>query len=458
MTSNNTGADLDRHPKVELRPLATLTPARRNARTHSDKQIEQIAGSIRQFGFTNPILVDDAGAIVAGHGRAEAARLLKIAEVPVIRLSHLGPEELRAYALADNKVAENAGWDPEILKIEFAELSAIELDFDLEITGFSTTEIDLTIGDGDADPEDDDNLDDLLPTGRCWIEQGDCWQLGEHRLLCGDARSAQSYQTLMGDEKARMVFSDPPYNVRVDGHVGGLGAVKHDEFAMASGEMSRSEFTAFLEEVFVLEAQFSMNGAIHFQCMDWRHMGEMLEAGEAAYSGLQNMCVWVKDNAGMGSFFRSQHELVFVWKVGTDPHLNTVELGKNGRYRTNVWSYRGASKTGANSDLAMHPTVKPVPMIMDAIKDTSKRGEIVLDAFGGSGSTLIAAEKTKRRARLIELEPKYCEVTIRRWEKLTGCKAVLASTGRTFVETCASREANYEFDVEMGFAEEEEIA
>ena len=456
MTNDKTGAGGGRHPKVELRPLATLKPARRNARTHSDKQIEQIAASIRQFGFTNPLLVDDEDRIVAGHGRLEAARRIGIAEVPVIQLSHLGPDELRAYALADNKVAENAGWDPEILRIEFAELSAIELDFDLEITGFSTTEIDLTIGDGDDGPQDEDNPDDLLPAGRCWIGQGDLWQLGDHRLLCGDARSPESYRTLMEDEKARMVFSDPPYNVRVDGHVGGLGSVKHDEFAMASGEMSRGEFTGFLEEVFVLEAQVSLNGAIHFQCMDWRHMGEMLEAGEAVYSELKNMCVWVKDNAGMGSFFRSQHELVFVWKVGTEAHLNTVELGKNGRYRTNVWSYRGASKTGSNSDLAMHPTVKPVPMIMDAIKDTSKRGEIVLDAFGGSGSTLIAAEKTKRRARLIELEPKYCEVTIRRWEKLTGSEAILVSTGRSFAETCASREANHAFDLEMGFVEEEE--
>ena len=432
MTSNITGAGKDRHPKVELRPLAALKSAHRTARTHSDRQIEQIAASIRQFGFTNPVLVDDADRIVAGHGRVEAARRLEIPEVPVIRLAHLTPEELRAYALADNKLAANAGWDPEILRIEFAELSALELDFDLEITGFSTTEIDLTIGDGDDASADEENLDDLLPAGRCWIQADDLWLLGEHRLLCGDARSSASYRALMGDQLARMAFSDPPYNVRIDGHVGGLGAVKHDEFAMASGEMSRGEFVAFLEEVFINEAQVSKNGAIHFQCMDWRHMGEMLEAGEAAYSELKNMCVWVKDNAGMGSFYRSQHELVFVWKVGAEPHLNTVELGKNGRYRTNVWSYPGASKTGVNSDLAMHPTVKPVPMIMDAIKDTSRRGEIVLDAFGGSGSTLIAAEKTKRMARLIELEPKYCEVTIRRWEKLTGSEAILASNGATF--------------------------
>ncbi|WP_374406258.1 site-specific DNA-methyltransferase [Pelagerythrobacter sp.] len=455
MTDSVAGDGRDRHPKVEMRPLSALKPARRNARTHSDRQIEQITASIGQFGFTNPVLVDDDDRIVAGHGRVEAARRIGLTELPVIRLAHLSPEELRAYALADNKLAANAGWDPEILRIEFSELAELDLDFDLEITGFSTTEIDLSIGDGEDDPEDGEDLDGLLPAGRCWIETGDLWLLGEHRLLCGDARASSSYRALMAGELARMAFSDPPYNVRIDGHVGGLGATKHDEFAMASGEMSPREFAGFLEEVFINEAQVSMNGAIHFQCMDWRHMREMLEAGEAVYSGLQNLCVWAKDNAGMGSFYRSQHELVFVWKVGTEPHLNTVELGKNGRYRTNVWNYRGASKTGAKADLAMHPTVKPVPMIMDAIKDTSKRGEIVLDAFGGSGSTLIAAEKTGRRARLIELEPKYCEVTIRRWEKLTGREAILASTGATFAEVCERRAANHAFDVDMGFVEEE---
>lgn len=458
MTDSIAGDGKSRHPKVELRALASLRPAHRNARTHSDRQIAQIKASFERFGVTHPILINDEGEIVAGHGRVEAARQLGMTELPVIRLSHLSPEELRAYALADNKIAANAGWDPEILQIEFAELSTLDLDFDLEITGFSTTEIDLAIGDGDDEPADEDNLDQLLPAGQCWIRPGDLWLLGEHRLMCGDARASASYRALMAGELARMVFSDPPYNVKIDGHVGGLGGVKHDEFAMASGEMSPREFTDFLEEVFVNEAQVSINGAIHFQCMDWRHMGEMLEAGEAVYSGLQNLCVWAKDNAGMGSFYRSQHELVFVWKVGTEPHLNTVELGKNGRYRTNVWNYRGASKTGAKSELAMHPTVKPVPMIMDAIKDASKRGEIVLDAFGGSGSTLIAAEKTGRRARLIELEPKYCEVTIRRWEKLTGRQAVLEATGATFFDTCASRQASHAFDLELDAATEGENA
>jgi len=237
-----------------------------------------------------------------------------------------------------------------------------------------------------------------------------------------------------------MVFSDPPYNVPVDGHVGGLGKVHHEEFAMASGEMSQEEFTAFLRTVFEHEAAFSIDGAIHYQCMDWRHMREMLDAGEAAYDRLVNMCVWSKDNGGMGSFYRSRHELVFVWKAGAAPYLNTVELGRNGRYRTNVWEYRGATKTGGKAELAMHPTVKPAAMIIDAIKDTSKRSEIVLDPFGGSGSTLIAAEKAKRRARLIEIEPKYCAVTIRRWQELTGRKALLVSTGEAFADVQARRQ------------------
>ncbi|CAD7337974.1 site-specific DNA-methyltransferase [Sphingomonadales bacterium 56] len=247
-----------------------------------------------------------------------------------------------------------------------------------------------------------------------------------------------------GRARARLVFSDPPFNVKINGHVGGLGKTKHAEFAMATGEMSKAEFTGFLETAFRNAADVSMDGAIHYQCMDWRHVEEMMKAGSAVYSELKNICIWSKDNAGMGSFYRSQHELVFVWKVGSAPHLNTVELGKNGRYRTNIWNYRGATKTGADAELAMHPTVKPVPMIMDAIRDTSKTGDIVLDPFGGSGSTLIAAEKTKRLGRLVEYEPGYCEVTIRRWQTLTRKPPVLEATGESFNEVSARRVATME--------------
>jgi DNA modification methylase len=437
------GDGLARSLNVELRPVGSLKPAKRNARTHSDKQIEQIAASIDQFGFVNPIIVDDEGRIVAGHGRHAAAKLIGLEDVPVIAIHDLTEADFRAYALADNKIAQNAGWDPEILTIEFEELQAGALEFDLEITGFSTTEIDIILDfrPDEAKLEEAPVLDRRATPA---VQQGDLWFLDDHRLLCGDSRLADSFTLLMDDDRARMVFSDPPFNVKIDGHVGGLGKTKHGEFAMATGEMSSAEFTGFLETAFRHAADVSVDGAIHYQCMDWRHIEEMMKAGRAVYSDFKMLCIWAKDNGGMGSFYRSQHELVFVWKVGTAPHLNTVELGRNGRYRTNVWNYRGATKTGADAELAMHPTVKPVTMIMDAIKDTSKRGEIVLDPFGGSGSTLIAAEKTKRRARLIEFEPKYCEVTIRRWQELTGKRAVLASTGETFSDAHARRHEEME--------------
>ncbi len=426
-------------PHIHMQPLADLKPAKRNARTHSRKQIAQIAASISQFGFTNPVLTDNEGRIVAGHGRVEAARSLGLTAVPTLPLSHLSQADLRAYALADNRLAEKSGWDEDLLKIELAELEPL-LSFDLEITGFSTGEIDVLL---DGTSAEELRLNDTPEKKRvtATVQRGDLWRLGEHRLLCGDARESADFARLMGEDRARMVFSDPPYNVPINGFVGGLGKVKHREFAMASGEMSPEQFTAFLQAAFRNAAAVSVDGALHYQCMDWRHIEEMMAAGRSVYSGLMNLCVWAKDQAGMGTFYRSQHELVFVWKVGEAPHTNNVELGKNGRYRTNVWNCRSARKTGRGSELELHPTVKPAPLIIDAIKDSSKRGEIVLDCFGGSGSTLIAAEKSRRKARLIEYEPTYCEATIRRWEKLTGREAVLEETGETFAEASARRDA-----------------
>jgi DNA modification methylase len=429
--------------KVELRSTYTFKPAKRNARTHGDKQIEQIAASLKQFGFLVPVLVNEEGRIVAGHGRVEAAKRLGLEEVPVIPVAHLTEDELRAYALADNKLAANAGWDDDILRVELKELQSLDLAFDIEITGFGTTEIDVLI-DGKRSKAEGDLIPTLDPRSVPAVVEGNIWLLGGHRLICGNSLEPGTFHALMQDERARMVFSDPPYNVAIDGHVCGLGATRHAEFQMASGEMSRAQFTRFLKTVFANAIEVSIDGAIHYQCMDWRHIGEMLEAGEAVYSELKNVCVWAKDNGGMGTFYRSRHELVFVWKSGCEPHLNTVELGRNGRYRTNVWEYPAATKTGEDADLKMHPTVKPVPMIIDAIKDTSKRGEIVLDPFGGSGSTLIAAEKAKRRARLIELEPGYCEVTIRRWQDLTGEEAVLEATGESFSSVAQRRAEDLE--------------
>jgi len=425
-------------PVVRMKPPGELKPARRNARSHSQKQIAQLAASIRQFGFTNPVLTDDAGRIVAGHGRVEAAKLLGLAVVPTLPLSHLSELDVRAYALADNRLAEKSGWDGELLRLELGELEEI-VPFDLELTGFSTGEIDVLLD----PPTKEERLSETPEPKRATagVGRGDLWLLGEHRLLCGDAREPADFAKLMGEERARMVFSDPPYNVPIDGFVGGLGGVKHQEFAMASGEMSPQQFTDFLATAFRNAAEVSLDGAVHYQCMDWRHIEEMMAAGRQVYSGLLNLCVWSKDSAGMGSFYRSQHELVFVWKVGEGAHLNTVELGANGRYRTNVWNCRGVRKTGGRSELELHPTVKPVPLILDAIKDASKRGDVVLDCFGGSGSTLIAAERGKRKARLIEYEPKYCEVTIWRWEKQTGKKAILAETGETYAEVQARRNA-----------------
>jgi len=431
--------DYSNAPVVVMRPPGELKPASRNARTHSQRQIAQIAASIREFGFTQPVLTDDEGRIVAGHGRVEAAKSLGMAAVPTLPLSHLSPDQLRAYALADNKLALNSGWDEDLLKLELAELDAV-VSFDLEVTGFSTGEIDVML---DPPATKASRLDEAPEKRKATaaVERGDLWNLGAHRLLCGDAREPADFERLMQGEKARMVFSDPPYNVPIDGFVGGPGKVKHAEFAMASGEMSPEQFTDFLAVAFTNAAAVSVDGAVHYQCMDWRHVEEMMAAGRQAYSDLLNLCVWAKDQAGMGTFYRSQHELVFVWKVGAAPHTNNVELGKHGRYRSNVWNERSVRKTGAASELSLHPTVKPATLIIDAIKDASKRGEIVLDCFGGSGSTLIAAEKARRRARLIEYEPTYCEVTIGRWETLTGKAAVLEATGETFAEVRARRTA-----------------
>jgi DNA modification methylase len=426
--------------KIVYRSIDDLNPYKGNARTHSPKQISQIAASIGQFGFTNPVLLDGRRQIVAGHGRVSAARLIGMKEVPTIELGHLSEAERRAYVIADNRLAELAGWDREILAIELQALTELDLDFDLEITGFETAELDLLLDTAEAsslDPADESPDPD---PGPAVTELADVWELGAHRLVCGDAREASAYAALMGDEQARCVFTDPPYNVRIDGHVCGSGTVRHREFAMASGEMDEATFTRFLETALGAMAKVSADGSIHFVCMDWLHMGELQMAGRQIYSELKNLVIWNKTNGGMGSFYRSQHELVFVYKVGAAPHTNTFGLGATGRYRTNVWEYPGVNSFGrGQKDLEMHPTVKPVALVADAIKDVTRRGEIVLDGFGGSGTTLIAAERVSRIARLIEFDPHYCDVICRRFEALTGEAALLAATGEAFAEVMARR-------------------
>lgn len=401
---------------LEYLPVTTLRPYPKNARTHSKKQIRQIADSITRFGFTNPILIDGENTILAGHGRVEAAKLLSWQEVPCIRLEHMTPQQKRAYILADNKLALNAGWDDDLLAAELKEL-LLQDDFTIDVTGFSIAEVDHII-ESSAKEESGDPREDLLPDSapsRC--KPGDIWQLGKHRLICGNALDPEVIAALMDGTKAQMIFTDPPYNVPIDGHVCGTGSIKHREFAMASGEMTEQQFAQFLVTAFANMAAHSMDGSIHFICMDWRHMQEMLTAGKV-YTELKNLIVWAKDNGGMGTFYRSRHELIFAFKHGLASHINSFELGQNGRYRTNVWEYRGSNSlhTGRMEELALHPTVKPVQMIADAIKDVSRRGDIVLDPFGGSGSTLIAAHKTGRRGFLCEIDPIYCDRILQRWE------------------------------------------
>lgn len=433
---------LIKHMEIKLQRLDALTPATRNARTHSKKQIRQIAASIEEFGFTNPVLVDGTGGIIAGHGRIEAARLLKMESVPTLCLADLTKEQIRACIIADNRLAELAGWDREILAIELQELLTIDLDFDITLTGFETPEIDILIGELNADRSGDPE-EDIPPvdTGPAVTQAGDIWQIGKHRLICGDATDANVHAALLENDRAQLVFTDPPYNVPVDGHVCGLGKVRHREFAMAAGEMDEEGFTAFLGTIFRNLARFSQDGAVQFICMDWRHIGEMNAAGKMAYSSLMNICVWAKTNGGMGSLYRSQHELVFVFKAGTGKHINNVELGKHGRNRTNLWSYAGINSFGAtrDADLALHPTVKPVALVADALLDCSKRNGIVLDAFAGSGTTLIAANKTGRRGYGIELDPRYCDVIVKRLSEAAGVPAIHQATGRTFADIAADR-------------------
>jgi len=426
---------------IEHLAPTSLRPWPGNARTHSKRQVKQLAGSIRVFGFTSPVLIDERGTILAGHGRVLAAMELGLESIPSIRLSGLSEAQKRAYVLADNKLALNAGWDEELLAQELQGLLQADLGFDLSVTGFSIPEVDSLV-EGLALQEPGDPAEDRQPPplgGPPKSRLGDLWQLGPHRLVCGDATDPDTYARLMGGAAATAVFTDPPYNVRIDGHVGGSGKTKHREFAMASGEMSPEQFVEFLRKVFLLLIANSQDGSIHYICMDWRHMREMLDAG-SAYTELKNLCVWAKDNGGMGTFYRSRHELIFVYKNGTGPHINTFELGQHGRYRTNVWEYRGVNtlKTGRMDELSLHPTVKPVGMIADAIKDVSKRGDIILDVFGGSGSTLIAAHKTGRRGYLIELDPMYVDTIIRRWQVYAKDDAILIETGQTFDEVSAS--------------------
>jgi DNA modification methylase len=445
--SAGSGEGASRRLAIEYAAVASLKLDPKNPRLHTRRQIHQIARSIRAFGFNVPVLVDAELNVIAGHGRVLACLELGWTKVPTIRLEHLSEAQKRAFMIADNRLTETSVWDDVLLAKQLKELSILDLDFDLEATGFTMGEIDLRIENVGNPPDDGDDPADTLPPASTLAitRMGDLWELDRHRVCCGSALDPQVYTHLMGRERAAMVFTDPPYNVRIDGHASGLGAVRHRDFVMASGEMDTTEFTDFLSRSFRLLARHSADGAIHFVFMDWRHIGEINAAGKEVYSELKNVCVWTKRSAGMGSFYRSQHELVFVFRHGRGPHRNNVQLGQFGRHRTNVWNYPGPSCFGRGTEegnlAALHPTVKPVQMVADAILDCSARGEVVLDGFLGSGTTVIAAERTGRRCFGIEIDPLYVDCAVRRWQVYTGAKARHVETGRDFNDLAGEREA-----------------
>jgi DNA modification methylase len=423
------------HPKntqhviaVVYRHLAELSPDPQNPRTHKDRQINALARSIKALGFNMPLAVDATGKILCGHARYLAAQKLGMSEVPVIRLDHLSKEQAKAFMLADNKLSEMSDWNKG--------LSAVDLTFDIEATGFSVGEIDLIL---DLDPQSSDGADRVpeITAGPPITQLGDLWLMGEHRLLCGNAQAAPSYEILMAGKLAAMIITDAPFNVKIQGHVGGKGAIKHREFEMASGEMSSPQFTQFLKTAFEHLVAHSKPGSIHMTFMDWRHLPEILAAGLEVYTSFLNLCVWVKNQAGMGSLYRSQHELCLIFKNGKESHQNNVQLGRFGRYRTNVWQYGGIQTMRSSEEgdlLAMHPTVKPIKMIADAILDCSKRRDIILDPFIGSGTAILACERTGRHCYGMELDPVYVDTAIVRWQNLTGEDAIHAVTGLTFTQ------------------------
>jgi DNA modification methylase len=407
----------DHQLQISYRAPTSIRPNRNNARSHSRKQVAQIAASISQFGFTNPVLVDEEGQLIAGHGRLKAAQQLALESVPAIELKGLSDKEKRALLLADNKIALNAGWDADLLKVELEHLQEIEADFHVEITGFSTGEIDLILDSSKTDP--DDEVAPAVPA-HPYVQRGDIYHLGVHRIGCGDCRDETFLRDLTEGAKVDAAFLDPPYNVPIKKHASTRDI--HREFAMASGEMTDAEFEEFLRAGLSACASVTRDGGVHFVCMDWRHIDAVSTVGKLVYSKLLNLCVWNKSAAGMGSLYRSKYELIFVYRVGSTPHFNAVELGRHGRNRTNVWDYTSANSLKGNrrADLDLHPTVKPVAMVADAICDVTKQGDVVLDAFLGSGTSLIAAERSRRRLIGCDIDPGYVQLAIERWRDLTG--------------------------------------
>jgi DNA modification methylase len=403
--------------------IRDLIPDPDNPRKHSRAQISAIAKSIEAFGFNAPILINKNNKIVAGHGRYEAARLLGLDEVPIVSLSHLTETQARAYLLADNQLTDRSTWDDPKLAIQLKELLELDLDFEIEAIGFEPPEIDLRIQSIDSALEDADDQFEIA-AGPAVSVAGDLWLLGTHRLYCGSALDAASYHALCTGETAAAAITDPPYNVKIDGHVSGKGRTTHREFAMAAGEMSEAEFSDFLCQTFLQISAYCRDGALVYSFMDWRHMWEILVAGRAAKLDLLNLCVWAKTNGGMGSLYRSRHELVFVFKSGRNPHTNNVQLGRFGRNRSNLWNCPGVNSFARDQNkVKSHPTIKPIALVADAIRDCTNRNDIVIDPFVGVGTTILAAERTGRRCHAIEIDGRYVDTAIRRWERFTKKEA-----------------------------------
>lgn len=427
-----------RHELQRL-PIGEIRRPNRSARRHSAAQISNIMAGIKAFGIVNPPIVDADGNLIAGEARLEAARRLGYQEILFLRVGHLTPAEAQAYRIADNKLAEGATWDPDVLREEVADL--LRLEIEPQAVGLDAAELDAVLKPpvletaGDGIP---------APPASSHLAEGDLFSFGRHRLLCGDALNEAHCQHLMVDERADMAINDFPYNVSIRKHVSTRkGPRAHREFAQASGEMTAEAYQPFLTSALQMTSAFCRPGAIIEGFMDWRSIHHLILAAAAAGLDYINLVVWKKHSAGMGSLFRSQHELIAILKKPGAAHTNHVQLGRNGRYRTNVWEYEGRAGFSQDraEDLDRHPTPKSVPMYADAMLDVTKRGDTVLDLFAGAGTTAIACERVGRCARLMEIDPIYCEASLVRYRDAFGEEPIHVETGLTLSELIAQRAA-----------------
>jgi DNA modification methylase len=421
-----------------------LRPSRNNARTHSKKQLKQIARSIERFGFVNPVLISDELEVIAGHGRLEAAKMLGMTKVPTVRLSNLSAAERRAYLIADNRLAELAGWDRDLLAIELQGLVEIQFD-DIELTGFSLGEIDQILDEAAEKTAPEPAREDDIPAGSLGdpavSRAGDLWVLGSHRLLCGDAADPTSYQVLLDGEQAGLVLADPPRNVSTEGNVCGDDQA---DVAMVGGETSEHQFIAVARAFLQRGRENTKDGTILFVFVDWQHLYGLLTASREAELALKDLVVWSRGSAPIGSFYRSGYELVLVLQNGEAPRPELAKSDRRRQKRTNIWEYAAVSRSQAGrieGPARRHRPGKPTALIADAMRDVTQRGAIVLDPFAGDGATIIAAEKTGRHGRAIERDPLACDVIVRRWQRYTGEAARLAGSDLTFDDVEATRRA-----------------